>query len=481
MNARIAGLVRWADCSMERGILAFVVAAHLSVRLMIGTPLDGVVVWSSVAAFAVAFWCVRRSGAPAQLSFGMSYLLYLGISVLGAAVTFRIDRTALDQFAPWVIDWYFSKEITLAVWLSGLACLGFGAGCVLCGSHRRALPLGAVASVEAGPVPGWRSIRCDRGVFLVGCGLCAVFLIYMVYNVVTGGIKIAGSYDEYRKFIEGRFLYSAMLFVYATGMTFIASGVGGGLWAVALAVCAFPAALLFMTGNRGEVLYPALAAAAALSLRGLRVRKAVIVFGLFSILTLVVVVRQVRSVGISDADLKSVNLGLESAIVEMGFQARTVVESIGWIESGEPHCWGYTYVLPFQRMVGRLFPDWRPELEGSRFYFDERLPGWGFSSVAEAFYNFGEVGVFPVFCLLGIVLTLAERRRRSGVSLAFAAAVLAVLINNIRNPFAFVPGQVIGVALMALVARWANRLLFPHHLGAEVAPEKSGKRIRRKP
>jgi hypothetical protein len=72
---------------------------------------------------------------------------------------------------------------------------------------------------------------------------------------------------------------------------------------------------------------------------------------------------------------------------------------------------------------------------------NDRVGPIGFSPVAEAYRNFGALGVVVVLGLLGVALAAIDtiRDRRVAV-LAFAVAYPA-LITNVRNSFVSVPAQ----------------------------------------
>jgi len=144
--------------------------------------------------------------------------------------------------------------------------------------------------------------------------------------------------------------------------------------------------------------------------------------------------------------------------VEIGFQIRTFVATAEWIEAGEDYANGNTYSIPVLRLVTLFLPVFeRPQIVGTRYFIRDRLPHWGYSVVAEAYFNFGLFGVMIIPALIGLGLSLAADGARGQISLALAGGVMAILVMNIRNNFLFVPGQVFIVIVLWYIGKWIGR------------------------
>jgi hypothetical protein len=80
----------------------------------------------------------------------------------------------------------------------------------------------------------------------------------------------------------------------------------------------------------------------------------------------------------------------------------------------------------------------------------ERVGEIGFSPVAEAYRNFGRIGVAVVFVVLGVVLAAFDSiANPRWATLAIATIYLPLLI-NVRNSFISVPAQCAAGVLIVL-------------------------------
>jgi hypothetical protein len=381
---------------------------------------------------------VSRPGGR-MLGFVGVYGLYLALAHLGAVGAILAGPDSLQGLPPWQTAWLQTPQRTMAVALSGLACASLVWGALAVRGSRQA-PSRARQTIDA----SW------PGIYWVGVSLLLVAAGFML---VAGAsiTAVTGSYADFRRSTADSPHYSMMLFCLATGLAFTVAT--GSRTQVALALCLFaiPGGLLAVTGNRGEILYPAAAAVAAYATRGVRIRARWAAAGLVTFFVFIPVVEQVRQAGLGHADLGSVSLRWSDPFRTIGWTLRPLTFTVGWIDGGETFAAGQTYVLPLKRLVGTLTPFVeRPTYESHSRYLKGRLPGQGYSVVAEAYYNFGVPGVLLVPFGLGVFLGVLGDRARTGLTLAFAAAVLAVLVNNVRNFSLFVPGQVFGVTVLWL-------------------------------
>ncbi|NKE61963.1 O-antigen polysaccharide polymerase Wzy [Lentzea sp. PSKA42] len=228
----------------------------------------------------------------------------------------------------------------------------------------------------------------------------------------------------------------AVLAVSAGGHARIAGWVGFGLYAV----------IALLLGTRGEALFP-LVAMAVVEARRHRIRPLWTFVGAVAVLLLAGVVRQTRIGGLTSL---SPSLWLSApldAIAEMGFSLRPVVVVLGW---DEPLRVGATFVAVPVRFL-ESFLGWHggPPAYDDRLFNVEianRVGQIGGSPVAEAFHNFGTLGVVLFMAALGALLARLEWR-----SDAVLGVVLLPLLIQVRNSFAPVPVQIgFGLLLVAL-------------------------------
>ena len=82
----------------------------------------------------------------------------------------------------------------------------------------------------------------------------------------------------------------------------------------------------------------------------------------------------------------------------------------------------------------------------------DRVGAIGFSPVAEAYRNFGWIGVVIVLGLLGMAMAAIDTIRDPGNAVLVIATVYVPLLINVRNSFVSVPAQcVAGLAIVIVV------------------------------
>jgi hypothetical protein len=118
---------------------------------------------------------------------------------------------------------------------------------------------------------------------------------------------------------------------------------------------------------------------------------------------------------------------------------------------------GNSYWAPFERAAARLLPEFDViaadnDLRLMNVLVLDRIGAIGFSPVAEAYRNFGPVGVAFVMALFGMCVAGIDLIRDRRMAVLAIATLLTPLLVNIRNSFVSVPAQCItGILVVALV------------------------------
>lgn len=97
--------------------------------------------------------------------------------------------------------------------------------------------------------------------------------------------------------------------------------------------------------------------------------------------------------------------------------------------------WGETYLIGFAEPIPRFIWPNKPKTVTYEFrdtFFPDwaergRIAGTAYSSILEAYVNFGQVGVFVVYTVVGFFLGLLEVRRAGSGSLGYATFYLTLL------------------------------------------------------
>lgn len=395
-----------------------------------------------------AFGLIGLQSRQGFLGLTGAYLLYLVLTHLGLPLSDLLGADLLRNYRPHQLEWYYSSSSTPSTILSALSIASFAVGASISAFSRRAP---RVAILER---------KGDQGVYLVGMVLLLAAAAYLLGALLLGPLSITMSYLEYRSAIAALPGYEWFIFALAVGITFTLATGSPTQRTWALSVFVPIALVLLLTGNRGEVFYPALAAVGVMGTRGYRVDWRIIALGALSFFVVIPTIQHLRSVSLSEASLSRVVFSPFDPLTEMGFTLRTVVVTFDWIRNGEHYAYGQTYILPILRLIGRLIPFYeRPEIVGTRFAVNDRTPRMGYSVVAESYFNFGWVGVIVVLGIIGFVLSWIGDRARTTRQLALSGAIAATLINNIRNSFIFVPGQITAACGLVLVALVVKSLL----------------------
>ncbi|MEU0885626.1 O-antigen polysaccharide polymerase Wzy [Lentzea sp. NPDC005914] len=354
-----------------------------------------------------------------------AYLVLFGLFHGGLLLSVAVRGGSVSEDVRWLEDAHTPQAVSLAV----LGMAGYTVAAGLAG--RGAQP---TAASRGGAVEGPLGVAVQ----LAGIGIFAFALVR------AGGIDLLSG--GYNAFVEANGTDTTLAFgtlCSGTGAV-LAVSAGGRARVAGWAGFMLYAVIALPLGTRGEVLFP-LVAMAVIEARRHRIRPLWTSVGAVAVLLLADVVRQTRIGG-----LLSPSWWLTApldAIAEMGFSLRPVVVVLGW---DEPMRAGATFVAVPMRFL-ESFLGWHggPPAYDDRLFNVEianRAGQIGGSPVAEAFHNFGTLGVLLFMTVLGALLARLERR-----SDAVLGVVLLPLLVQVRNSFAPVPVQIgIGLLLVAL-------------------------------
>jgi len=411
----------------------------------------------SLALGGVALLSVIAQQQGRLLGIGGVYLTYLLISHLGVVGVLLVNPLApsISAMPSWTLGWVGGEGYVEGALLSGVASatLAFVFARPWALSQSQLTPM---IQRTAGGV----------GIYRVGLVLLLVSGVYLGGLAATGLLPINQGYMVYREAMELVPGYAVNRVILATGLTFIAATIMPGQALVPLVLLSLPVTILFITGARGEALYPIMSGLGILAHRGLRLNRGVAGFGILLLFIGIPLINVTRTAFNPLEEAQSATLSPDAVFTEVGFTLRPLATTLEWYHDGEPVAEGRTYAVPFARTILVAIPliD-RPSLTNTNWDIADRLNGQGYSVVAEAILNFGPWGVVPVFCCIGLLLSRATRVT-TDVGLAFIGGLLAIGLNNIRNGFAFVPGQIIIVLTLVVAGAWwgrtMNRVDTPH-------------------
>jgi hypothetical protein len=386
-------------------------------------------VWTATGAYGLVFWCFHF-GLIAVLASG-----YVGV----------------EDLSVWDLSWLLGPHAADASVLALAGILAWACGASIVFLRRGQQPSGghtapAEAAHSFGPI----------GSLLVLGAVATWSLIVLATGGLTGFLV---SYVQYRQMTEDLGPVLGVIWL-ALGCGIVLSVTGRAGWLrtsagivfAALAVVALP------IGLRGEVMFRGVAAlvAAARCGRGLSTRNAVVLGVAF--LALIPIVREVRLTGLSGLSNAVLEPRFYEGLAEMGASLHPVEKVVRWHAEGEPFERGGTYWAPIERAAARLLPGITvvaaaddPRI--TNVLVTDRVGAIGFSPVAEAYRNFGPLGVVAVLGLFGALMGAIDTIRDRRTAVLTLAMLYVPLLVNVRNSFVSVPAHcAAGLALILALA-----------------------------
>lgn len=383
-------------------------------------------------------------------SFSFVYLFILGLFHFGLTGSFALGLVSSDHIIHAAYWWLLptTPAAILTITKGYLACgLGIALGRML--HHRRSPRAAQAASSDPGP----------QLVLICGFILVMSSVSYWFYSVYSAGgvAAFAGSYGAYLSATTGGLMPWVWMGM-GIGVCFLAASPPTRLRSIAFGAFVVFTVVALPMGLRGEVMFTAAAALVILAKHRRMPSAKTALLGVFVILILISLIREVRQVGISGAWDGDFSPGITSGLVELGSTIRPVTLVVYWHEQGDPFINGASYWAPLDRAICRVIHPWECTPAGD----DERLSNvlianragpYGFSPIAEAYRNFGTSGVILVMLLIGGLISLMGSWATDWKKQAFASIVLVELLINVRNSFTPVPAHLVfgGVIVLALV------------------------------
>lgn len=382
---------------------------------------------------AAGFWAITTIFAVVIAVFhvGMALFALLGIPP-------EID----GEEAPW----FYSDLTPVAMWLVALAMLAYALAVCLV-PPRRAQP----GRPPAERPPTSKPISVAGMLLVVGNVLLWIGLTAMT----LGPTFFLSSYNDYLG-ATATLPFDYILPWLGLGMALTGAGDERRQTRISLGAFALFALLAFPIGLRGEVLFP-LAAYVGLRARRHAMPGAVwVVISAVVLLSVIGVVKDLRQVGLDQADQVATSANPLAAVGELGGTINVVEMSLRWhVDNHEPYRGGDTYWGPVDRLMrqglGLPYPEADYDYRLMNSEIGAREGPIGGSVVAEAHHNFGTSGVLVVPFLLGLGLALLERIRPHPYVDAVIGVLMLNLLTHVRNAFTPVPFEVAVAFTLLLV------------------------------
>ncbi len=391
------------------------------------------------------------------------YLITLSVFHLGVAALFAtgtsFDRIRGQYDFRWLAVYPMSRLFAVATLGVVSAAVGVAAMTLLRAVRAagdRPVPAAGDPPATASPDrPDRPDLRAPAG--LVVLAVSVVGLVAIV--LAAGGIGLLfGSYAAVGQTALRGPLVPYVLLGVGLGLALAVIG-GPSRWrTAALVVFALFAAAALPLGLRGEVMFPAVAAAAVAARRRIVVRGVVVLLGAVILLALIGGLREIRESGLAATRLSAITFSPVDGIAELGASIRPVGSVLEWRdEFGERPPAGSTFYGQLDRLVsGRLLGHPQPSQFSDERLFNvlmlDREGPIGGSPIAEAYYNFGARGVVGFLLLTGLVVAWMDHGRSVRRTDTACLVLLVPLITEVRNAFAAVPVQaMLGLGVLGLI------------------------------
>ena len=420
-----------------------------------------VVIWI-IGYGAIIFSETRGLWSPAAIYFVIFAFFHFGLAVM------LVLGGSTDD-----IPWFLDPEVPQAFALVGLGGIGLALGSIAPVISRAVLAyrtgtlgIGSDEQSFAAIIP--RELIFSQvmsqisSVIAIGCILGWILMTLMA----TGGSLFGLSYGEFLNATES-YPRPWLTFGIAIGVTLAAIDLKQRTSRITLGLFIAWALIALPIGIRSDVMFPAAGALAAQGWKLYRIPVRYFIGGAIVMLCVASLLREVRAEGITKVDWRWEVVSPANALKELGQSLRPTYETIRWLQDGDQRLGGESFWSPIERGFLRLFPlQQRLEVDDDRQLIElvnKRVGPIGFSPIAEAYYNFGTIGVPLVMGVIGLLVGFLGMIGSSLLGRALMLSTLIPLLIFVRNSFTPVPGQmVIGwsfvLLLWALSAVIAKRL-----------------------
>ena len=383
--------------------------------------------WSATGAYASVFWCFH---------FGL-------IAVFGSGLI------APHELQPWDQVWLLGPFGADAAVVALIGFTAFASGAILINASAS-----SADSRTNPPDP-------NEGAHPFGpAGSVLVFAAIGLWSatvlMTSGASGFYGAYGDYLSAIDQAGGFMALVWL-ALGGGIVMSVTGRHGWLRTGAIAAFGcmALIALPIGLRGEIMFPTIAALVAAARCGWTLSPGKACAFLVGLLIVIPSVREIRNTGLQGLSDAALELRMFDAFVEMGGSLHPVEKVVRWHAEGEPLDMGSSYWAPVERAAARVLPGLETsaaedDMRIMNVLVTDRVGPIGFSPVAEAYRNFGALGVVLILGLLGAGLAAIDRIADRRLAVLAIAILYVPLLTNVRNSFVSVPLQCgVGVLFVA--------------------------------
>ena len=376
-------------------------------------------VWSI---FLVLFISHYFTISPKLKYLGLSHVHFLYAAICAFGLDWMhtlIGDYTLENIRPASLYFLSSPNYYRAIVLSMLAFLFYPIGCAI----------STKSQTEETFVIDETSLQ--KNITYVGLIFLSLAALFFVYMLATGIISIGMDYSLFREVAYDNEYYSWVIMIYSIGLCWSISCGNEKQKKIAWGLFAFSAAVFFLTGNKGEVLYALLTVIAVMRYKGLKISFKLILALAFIAFILIPIVTSSRHQGGIFENLGDVALNFSGFFTELGMQLRcTVMILDDYARGARDYLLGYSYYGPIINHIPGLHM-----ADPRSFDFKEAFATMGFNQIAEGYANFGAIGSIAYFTITSWYLSKNESKQLTMPKLALLGAICSELVNISRNRF----------------------------------------------
>jgi len=283
--------------------------------------------------------------------------------------------------------------------------------------------------------------------------------VFFVNLLLSGGVSLLlGSYSSYIE-NSSTFLSGYHFYFNGLGLIFLAASKPSRYRRAGIFLYLLFALFALPLGLRGRVFFPMLVALSVAAMRKVPLSTTKTLLLGVCMLSAVTIFKQVRQVGLGEVVPSELSILPTEGLAEMGGSLRPVTEVVIQTDKGDDFLYGTSYLAPLDRSLVFVIPGWTrpPVSEDERFLavrMSERVGPIGYSMVAEAYRNFGVLGVVTFLLAIGGLLGWMEIWPVTLVHQMRAGAIISPLLLEVRNSFIFVPSSIIiGLTVVFILKR----------------------------
>jgi oligosaccharide repeat unit polymerase len=319
-------------------------------------------------------------------------------------------------------------------------------------------------------------------VFIFGVGLLIASILGCSYTLISVGNILQFSRTEIFGGIGDTRGFGFFLSVYPASIILLVVGsVSSKRFIISISIAVFSLIFILLLGYRSVALFPAIIASILWIKTGRKIPKVVIIPSLIFILFAIPTVRYLRSIGAyNELTYEKIEQSVSQAKIieifhELGATSGILANTLKWIPNDESYRYGYSYLAALKEVVPNISlniaksdrldakntgqkkslfymspSDWYI-YKYNRWMYDTG-GGSGFTMIAEAYYNFGIVGIVIIFTIIGFIITSIDLINILifPYIIIYSAIIMWPFMKMVRNTFAsFVKS--ISLTLIAMI------------------------------